>query len=50
MYGAGFLLSKEEAAKVEAAKVEAAKVETTKAEEYTWELSEREKEIISKML
>lgn len=49
MYGSGFLLSKEEAAKVEAAKVEAAKVEATNAKTYTWKLSEREKEIISKM-
>lgn len=50
MYGSGFLLSKVEAAKVEAAKVEAAKVEAAKAEAaIEWELSEREKEIISKM-
>ena len=44
MYGSGFLLSKEETAKVETAKVETANVE-----KYTWELSEREKEIINKM-
>lgn len=40
IYGGGFLLSKQEAARMEAARMEVA---------IEWELSEREKEIISKM-
>lgn len=55
IYGAGFLLSKQEAARMEAAKMEAAKMEAARMEAarmeaaIEWELSEREKEIISKM-
>ena len=45
IYGGGFLLSKQEAAKIEAAKIEATRMEAA----IEWELSEREKEIISKM-
>ena len=55
IYGAGFLLSKREAERIEAERIEAERIEAERIEaagveaEIEWELSEREKEIISKM-